>query len=107
MYAPRTACCWLKKKRRSISTFGPVVAPQVTSRPLRPRQRSRLLPDGGADVLEDDVGPVAAGAGLHFLAEVLRVVVQQLVGTELFRLVQLVVGAGHGKDVSARPALAI
>src|SRR5262249_21164795 len=60
-----------------------------------------LLPGSVAHVLKNDVAHGAVGDVLHFLGDLLLVVIDGMVGAELARLVHLVLVAGGGNDRGA------
>src|SRR5207237_248294 len=57
--------------------------------------------DVAADRVEDDVRAAAAGDGLHLFGEVVRLVVDRVVGAQLSANLQLFVGSGGGDDPGA------
>ena len=69
--------------------FGPLVAPQTTIRPSDAHRRERRLPGRLADVLDDDVHALAAGRLLHRRRHVAGRVVDDGVGAELARPLEL------------------
>src|SRR6266849_3313303 len=60
-----------------------------------------LLPGSRADVFENDVDAALASDAANFLADFLRFVVDEMIGTKLPGFLELFVGAGSGDD--ARP----
>src|SRR5919198_525629 len=77
-------------------------SPDAGHQPPAARQGAyRGVPDVAADVLEDHVDPPLAGQPHHLGLEVLFLVVDRFVRAETLRSLQLLVGAGGGKD--ARP----
>ena len=91
------ACCCVKKKRKIDLDLAAGRGPAGDEPAVLAEAAHGVLPDGGADVLEDDVRALAAGLRLHFLGDVLRVVVDEDIGAELLGLFQFVLGAGDGE----------
>src|SRR6266581_4657422 len=59
-----------------------------------------LFPSSRADMLEDDVDAALASDAANFLADLLRFVVNPVIGAKLLGFLELFVGAGRGDDAS-------
>ena len=102
MYEPSNDNWREKRKRRSSSTFGPVVAPQVTSVPPVLSDLHALLPGGGTDVFDDDVHTFEVGDLADFLRNLLLVVVDDEIGAEFAGALHLAFVAGGGDHAGVK-----
>ena len=100
MNEPSSDHCLLKRNRRSSLTSQPVVLPQVTRRPAGASD-SKLFGHVAAPTCSKTTStPRFAGELLHLGGNVLLIVIDHVIGAQLFRLGQLGFAAG-GRDHAA------
>ena len=85
MYEPSNDSWRENRNRRSSSTFGPVVAPQVTSVPPALSDLTLSSQVAWSNVLDDDVDALEIGNLADFLRNLLLVVVDDEIGAEFAR----------------------
>ena len=112
MYDPSTDNCFANKARRSMPTWGPVVAPHVTRRPPRASERMLFAHVASPTCSMTTSTPRRFVSRLNLRGDVLLVVVNDLVRAERPRAFQLFLRARrreharavHERDLDGRLA---
>src|SRR5262249_54871532 len=104
-------CAHVRTEERKLTAeektqvhFGVIAGRGAASdKPTAGRKTSEaVVPSGRADVFEDHIDAALVGDASDFIANFLRLVVDEVVGADIFGLGELFIGTGSGDDTRAK-----